>query len=166
MGDAPRDGMIKVYICPECNGVWPKEDPPPQRKCPDCGVRVQRKLIPAFPSQPHPLEDNPFNLDGVINQVLKFSDAVSHSAFKAQEIAEKLSERDPNSGEEYVDAVEFDARLFNRRAALVADLLATKHLLHEAGLGEYEKEALLRIMDAKIAPRVQVVRQVSEKGKS
>jgi DNA-directed RNA polymerase subunit RPC12/RpoP len=152
--------MIKIYRCPECSSVWPKEDPPHQRKCPECGVRVQRKLIPAYPSEEyHPLRDNPFDLDGVIDKILKFSDAVSHSAFKAQEIAEKLSERNLADGEEYVDKVEFDAKLFNRRAQLVADMLTTQSLLHEAGLDSFIDEALLRIMDAKIAPRVQVVRQ-------
>jgi len=169
MGDAPRDG-VKVYRCPECFGVWPKEDPPPQGICPDCGVKAERKIVP-LQATSHPvrdlLKDNPYDLEQVIVSTLKFSDAVSHAAFFGQEAAEKLSERSLEDGDEFIDAAQFNARIFNRRAQMVADMLATQKLLVAAGLGEYVQEALSLILNARIAPNVQVVRQEvgSEKSK-
>lgn len=87
-----------------------------------------------------------------IKQVFRAADQISQAAFLAKEIEAQYSQRAPVNQDVYIDVVTFDTDLFNRRASLLLEVLIIKSLFHEAGLDEFARYAIERLIDAKLGP--------------
>jgi hypothetical protein len=88
----------------------------------------------------------------MIKTVLEAADGLNYAAVKADSITESLRKRNLAAGEEYVDEAEFDLGLFNLRAWLVLDMLTLKGMLQAAGLEQFIRPALLRLLDLRLKP--------------
>jgi hypothetical protein len=162
----PVSDLPHVFRCKTCRGVFLEE---PKKKqghlwlCPACETptisawgceeeyleKIKAKQTPA----PEPEKTKaPFQFAGTVKKAFQINNAVSRAAFRAQQLAERLSQRRPQDGDAkgYIDAVEFDIARFNMRAQMVADMVLVKSLLEEAGLSEYVDSALNRILDSRL----------------
>lgn len=167
----PVNELPHVFRCKKCRGVF--ADEPPKKKdhlwlCPDCGTPTimayacDESYLDRLRSRSKPLpldgieKGSPYQFGRTVKKTFQVTDAISRAAFKAQQLAERLSHRRPQDRDEkgYIDAVEFDISRFNIRAQMVVEMVVVKSLLEEAGLPEYVAGALDRILDARLGLRI------------
>lgn len=159
------DDLSTVFRCAACKKKF-VEEPKVLKKgrwvCPDCGeLRVHAYYCPPEYldnlrakkiARDLPDTDSTFRFGRSLRTAFKASDAVSQAAFRGAQLAEKLSQRRPTDGEEFIDKVRFDLPVFNKRAQMVVEMVLMKSLLEEAGLDAFVPEAMSRIL-AKLGPK-------------
>ena len=100
-------------------------------------------------------KDNPFDFTKTIKNLLGAQVAVNAGAFEANRLGEILSKRRTiEKGDTFIDQAVPDIKRFNVRAQMVMDMLLVKNLLEAAGLSDFVKPALERILDARLLPSV------------
>lgn len=178
----PLNELPHVFRCRTCKGVFTEE--PPEKEghlwlCPTCKTPTitawgceesyLERLKARRDPDPPPAEKKlaRYRFGRTVKQVFEATNSVSKAAFRAQQLAEHLSQRRPQDSDDkgYIDAVEFDISRFNLRAQMVVDMLLVKGLLIEAGLESYVDGALNRILDARLGPRVEQIRSANRKPK-
>lgn len=180
----PISDLPHVFRCKSCRAIF-TEEPPKKRGhlwlCPACETptvtawgceesylgTLRAEQAPDPKPQPSRPTGPRYRFGRTVRAVFEAANAVSKAAFKAQQAAEQLSHRRPKDSDDqgYIDAVEFDISRFNARAQMIVDMVMVRSLLEEAGMGEYVEEALHRILDARIGPRLEQLFKTSVKPK-
>jgi hypothetical protein len=181
----PLSDLPHVFRCRTCRGVFAEEPPDKDGHlwiCPTCQtptitawgcdesyvekLKDRQGIRSAQAPAPPVKKGSTYRFGRTVKAVFEATNSVSKAAFRAQQLAERLSHRRPKDSDDqgYIDAVEFDISRFNIRAQMVVDMLMVRSLLEESGLGSYVDGALNRILDARLGPRVE--RQIRSPGKT
>jgi hypothetical protein len=185
----PLCDLPHVFRCKNCQGV--STTPPEQMEghhwiCPDCKTATvsawgcSQRYVDRLKEKAEAAEclanrgadpqqkkrKNRFSK--TVRVVFEAANSISRAAFQAQQLAERLSQRRPADREDqggYIDSVGFDIARFNVRAQMVVDMIMVKSLLEESGLETYVSEALYRILDTRLGPRLEKILREVEKSK-
>ncbi len=159
----PLSDLPHIFRCKTCRKIFTEE---PRKKhghlwvCPECEKPTvsawgcDEAYLAKFQEDQKPAAAYQFGR--TVKHVFQATNAVSKAAFRAEQLAERLSQRRPKDKDAkgFIDQVEFDISRFNIRAQMVVDMVMVKSLLEEAGLGSYVEGALTRILDSRLGPRV------------
>lgn len=172
----PVSDLPHIFRCKTCRKVFTEAPSKPHGHlwmCPTCKTPTvsawgcDEKYLARYQSKEAPKKPPSNQFGRTVKTVFQTTNAVSRAAFRAEQLAERLSKRRPKDSDDkgYIDAVEFDISRFNQRAQMVVDMVMVRSLLEESGLGDYAHEALLRILDARLGPRLERVLKAAQKAK-
>jgi hypothetical protein len=141
--------------------------------CPDCETPTvsawgcDEQYLAKLQGERDARKPAPYQFGRTVKKVFQATNSVSKAAFRAEQLAERLSQRRPKDGDSkgYIDAVEFDISRFNIRAQMVVDMVMVKSLLEEAGMESYVDGALNRILDSRLGPRLERLLKAAQKAK-
>jgi hypothetical protein len=104
--------------------------------CPDCETPTvsawgcDEQYLAKLQGERDARKPAPYQFGRTVKKVFQATNSVSKAAFRAEQLAERLSQRRPKDGDSkgYIDAVEFDISRFNIRAQMVVDMVMVKSL--------------------------------------
>lgn len=172
----PISDLPHIFRCKTCRKVFTKAPSKPHGhlwSCPQCKTPTvsawscDEQYLDQHQSRESAEKPTPYQYSRTVKKVFRATNAVSRAAFRAEQLAERLSHRRPKDSDEkgYIDQVEFDISRFNIRAQMIVDMVMVKSLLEESGMGEYVDGALNRILDSRLGPRLERLLQSAQKSK-
>ncbi|NIT79731.1 MAG: hypothetical protein GWN58_33785 [Anaerolineae bacterium] len=170
----PVSDLPHIFRCKTCRKVFTKAPSKPHGHvwtCPDCDTPTvyawgcDEAYLSKFKGQEEAQKPPAgYQFGRTVKKVFQATNAVSKAAFRAEQLAERLSQRRPKDKDAkgFIDQVEFDISRFNIRAQMVVDMVMVRSLLEEAGLEAYVEGALNRILDSRLGPRVPRLQKTKE----